>query len=364
MNISFHELYYDHACLPTISISLKLPLANESLIHSLTGYQKGKGFDSLLTLLNFSHLQPAYYLFSSPTGSTSSDNIMSSAEKPGSTKGSSTSSIKMLLPDVSPFGKEHAVMPKPVPKPVPKPIPVQVIDIAESPAHRPRQLLQTPSPPSKSAETAGVRQIMGIAPLPDPKQRLDEITAAVKPFLRPYFKDGKISKDAYKDVLGKAVKDLYRECGKERGKIPTAKACDIVQKHVNAVRRTREAAKPSSSTSSSYSSQMTSSASAKVLQLPRSSSSTSSSTSSSSSQALSKSQESKVTGTRLEEITDAVKPFLRPYYRDGKIDKDAYKDMLSRAVKSLYQEFGREKGQIPTSRACDTVQRLFKRSAH
>ena len=79
---------------------------------------------------------------------------------------------------------------------------------------------------------------------------------------------------------------------------------------------------------------------------------------------MSKSQESKVTGTRLEEITDAVKPFLRPYYRDGKIDKDAYKDMLSRAVKSLYQEFGREKGKIPTSRACDTVQRLFKRSAH
>ena len=263
----------------------------------------------------------------------------------------------MLLPDVSPFGKEHAVMPKPVPKP----IPVQVIDIAESPAkspiHRPRQLLQTPSPPAKSAET-------GIVPLPDPKQRLDEITSAVKPFLRPYYKDGKISKDAYKDVLGKAVKDLYRECGKERGKIPTAKACDIVQKHVNAVRRTREAAKPSSSTSSSYSSQMTSSASAKVLQLPRSSSSTSSSTSSSSSQALSKSQESKVTGTRLEEITDAVKPFLRPYYRDGKIDKDAYKDMLSKAVKSLYQEFGREKGKIPTTRACDTVQRLFKRRAH
>ena len=78
---------------------------------------------------------------------------------------------------------------------------------------------------------------------------------------------------------------------------------------------------------------------------------------------MSKSQESKVTGTRLEEITDAVKPFLRPYYKDGKIDKDAYKDMLSRAVKSLYQEFGKEKGKIPTSRACDTVQRLFKRNA-
>ena len=78
---------------------------------------------------------------------------------------------------------------------------------------------------------------------------------------------------------------------------------------------------------------------------------------------MSKSQEAKAAGTRLEEITDAVKPFLRPYYKDGKIDRDAYKEILSRAVKSLYQEFGKENGKIPTSRACDTVQRLFKRNA-
>ena len=78
---------------------------------------------------------------------------------------------------------------------------------------------------------------------------------------------------------------------------------------------------------------------------------------------MSRSQEAKSAATRLEEITEAVKPFLRPYYKDGKIDKDAYKNLLSRAVKSLYQEFGKERGKIPTSRACDTVQRLVKRSA-
>ena len=279
---------------------------------------------------------------------------MSSEEKkPVTTNGSS---FKMLLPDVSPLSKERAATRSDDPKPVPKPNLTQVIDIAESPAkspiHRPRQLAQTP-PSSKSAESA-----------PDPKQRLDEITNAVKPFLRPYYKDGKISKDAYKDVLGKAVKDLYRECGKDRGKIPTAKACEIVQKHVNAVRRPREVPRSSSSSSSSTS---MSSHSGSIPQRSSSTSSTyakSSSASSSSamnSSALSKTQESKITGTRLEEITEAVKPFLRPYYKDGKIDKDAYKDLLSRAVKSLYQEFGKERGKIPTSRACDTVQRLFKR---
>ena len=78
---------------------------------------------------------------------------------------------------------------------------------------------------------------------------------------------------------------------------------------------------------------------------------------------MSRSHDAKGAATRLEEITEAVKPFLRPYYKDGKIDKGAYKDLLSRAVKSLYQEFGKERGKIPTSRACDTVQRLVKRSA-
>ena len=292
---------------------------------------------------------------------------MSNAEKPVSTNGSSSSSsLKLVLPDVSPFSKERAVMQRDAitsdPKPVPKPSLVQVVDIAEShaksPGHRPRQLLQTPPPPSRPL--AGIRRLEPAEPAPDPKQRLDEITDAVKPFLRPYYKDGKISKDAYKDVLGKAVKDLYRECGKQRGKIPTAKACEIVQKHVNAVRRPREVPpRPSPSSSSSA----TSKSSHSVSKPRPSSSSLSSSTSTMSSSALSKSQESKVTGTRLEEITNAVKPFLRPYYKDGKIDKDAYKEMLSRAVKSLYQEFGKEKGKIPTSRACDTVQRLFKRNA-
>ena len=333
---------YDHAYIISCKYE-SLPCTN-----NLSVPQKER--ESLLKLFNFTLFQPAQYLFSSPTRSTSSDNIMSSAEKPDSKNGpsssSSSSSIKMLVPDVSPFRKERAVVQRGTTANSPKPNPCLLqssrsIDMAESPAkspiHRPRQLVQTPppplppsrprSPPSKSAESA-----------PDPKRRLDEITAAVKPFLRPYFKDGKISKDAYKDVLGKAVKDLYREFGKEGGKIPTAKACDIVQKHVNAVRQPREVP-------------------------PKASTSSSSSTSRTSSNALSKSQEAKAAGTRLEEITDAVKPFLRPYYKDGKIDRDAYKEILSRAVKSLYQEFGKENGKIPTSRACDTVQRLFKRNA-
>ena len=65
---------------------------------------------------------------------------------------------------------------------------------------------------------------------------------------------------------------------------------------------------------------------------------------------------------RLDEITEAVKPFLRPYYKDGKITKDVYVKVLGACIKSLYQEFGKKDGKISTSRACDTVQRLVKRN--
>jgi hypothetical protein len=67
------------------------------------------------------------------------------------------------------------------------------------------------------------------------------------------------------------------------------------------------------------------------------------------------------TAARLTEIADAVKPFLRPYYKDGKIDKETYKQVLGRSVKDIYHEAGKE-GRIGATIAHDTVRRLVKKS--
>ena len=136
--------------------------------------------------------QPADYLFDSPKKSTSSVNIMSSGEHPKSgersysnSKNSSSSKAEDTKGPTVVRNQTHVVPPK---------ISPTIIDIVDSPAkspvHRPRELVQSPLRPhssSKSTET-----------VKDPKQRLDEITEAVKPFLRPYYKDGKIDKDKYK----------------------------------------------------------------------------------------------------------------------------------------------------------------------
>lgn len=60
---------------------------------------------------------------------------------------------------------------------------------------------------------------------------------------------------------------------------------------------------------------------------------------------------------RYDEIVQAVKPFLRPYYEDGKIDKETYKNARHNAVKSLQNEFGKERGEIPLSVAREHVER-------
>ena len=181
---------------------------------------------------------------------------------------------------------------------VPPKAPPTIIDLVDSPAkspvHGPPELAQSPSRPhssSKSAET-----------VKDPKQRLDEIEDAVKPFLQADYMDGKITKDDYVKVLNASIKSLNREFGKKDGEIPTSRAHDTVERLVK-------------------------------------------------------------TKQRMDEIADAVRPFLRPYYRDGKITHDVYVKVFGASIKSLHREFGKKAGKIPTSRAHDTVEQLVKRAA-
>ncbi len=94
------------------------------------------------------------------------------------------------------------------------------------------KLKESSSTPSPSSSSKDLKR--------DTAERLGEIAETVKPYLRPYFRDGKISKEAYKRVLGQAVKKLFKEVGTglagQRKTVSPHLAAMTVQELVRAVR--------------------------------------------------------------------------------------------------------------------------------